>query len=156
MKQNPQTRMNLLFHQPENIRARLPFFFVEELSHAVCQKEWADGILGVESKRKPRELARLLGWQADDPAFADFAYEDIAGWLGAANAPQEIEWLATQVDRWKGEHAKLKAEHKAQADMLRKSQKDLDSHRPYLNSLSSRLARGLYSIEKRARKLLGH
>ncbi len=156
MKQNPQTRMNLIFHQPENIRARLPFFFVDDLSQAQCPREWAEGILGMESKRTPEELARLLGWQADDPAFAELAYGDVAGWLGAANPHQQVEWLTAQVERWKGEHAELREEHKTQSDLLRKAVKDLDSQRPYLDSLSSRIARGLYSIEKRARRFLGH
>jgi hypothetical protein len=154
MKRNPQMLMNLVFHQPENVRERLPFFFVDDLSQAQCHGEWAAGILGMESKRTPRILARLLGWQADDPAFAGLAYGDVAGWLGAANPHRQVEWLGSQVERWKGEHAKMKAEHKVRGDLLRKAEKHLQSQRPFLESLSSRLARRLYSIEKRVRRFL--
>lgn len=156
MKKYPETRKNIAFFEPEFMHARFPFLFPEEISKATCPREWAGALLGVDCKRSPEELARLLGWRADDSAFVDSAYEDIAGWLGGVNPDEKIEWLTSQVERWKGEHATLKTEHKALGDQLRKAQKDLDRERPFLASLSSRIARGLYSIEKRVRRLKGH
>jgi hypothetical protein len=155
MKRNPQIRMNLVFHRPENVRERLPFFFVDSLSDAICPREWAEGILGMESKRPPRILARLLGWRSDDPAFAECAYEGIADWLGAANPDPQNEWLTSKLAKLKGAHATLKAEIKVQSELVRKARKEIDGQRSFLESNSIRLARRFYSIEKRVRSLLG-
>jgi hypothetical protein len=155
MLKHPELKQNLVFNERENICQRLPFLFADTLEQALCPREWAAVMLGTDSKRTPEELARLLGWQADDPALPAIAYEDAARWLGASNPNTRANWLSSEVAKWKSQHASLKAEHKAQGDLLRKARKDLEGRQPYLDSFSSKLGRGLYSIEKRLKPWFG-
>jgi hypothetical protein len=98
-QKHPHAQQNFVYFEEASIRSRLPFLFVNDLEKAACPREWAGKLLGVESKRTPVDLARLLGWQwaADDPAFQGLVYEDVATWLGAANPNLDKRWLEQKI-----------------------------------------------------------
>ncbi len=150
MVKYPQIEKNLHWNEALSIRDRLPFLMPGKLEDAVCPKDWAEELLGAHCKRTPQEMARLLGWQwdANDPAFASIAYEDVASWLGVVNADPEKEKLTRQ-------HQTLKEEHQTQGKALRAAEKKLKQQQPYLDSISSRIGRSFHSIEKRVRRWLG-
>lgn len=150
MVKYPEVERNLAFHEPQSIRSRLPFLLPDSPEQATCPKEWADSILGTSFKRSPQEMARLLGWQweAGDPAFEGLKYEDVAPWLGAANADPAAR-------KWETKNTTLKQEFKEQGKALKDAEKQLQRQQPFLDSISAKIGRALYSFEKRLRRRSG-
>jgi hypothetical protein len=153
----PRLKQNLVFHEPENIRSRLPFLFVDHLSQAQCPLAWAEELLGVSSKRTPQEMARLMGWKwsPEEPAFAGIPYEEVASWLGAVSPDHEILSRDQQIVKLKEQNDGLKGELKEVQAELRKTTKQQQRQDAFVRSLSGRMARGFYSVEKRVRSLFG-
>jgi hypothetical protein len=151
----PELRKNLVFHERDNIRARMPFLFPARPEEAVCPRDWAEDVLGVASMREPAELARLLGWRwaGNEPAFADTDYERAAALLGAANPSQEVESLREGLAKLRAERDALKQEAKQTAKLLKSLEKQRKADESFRKSMAGRIARPLFSIEKRVRRL---
>lgn len=149
-QKRPELVQNLVFHQTDFIRNRLPFLFPADITAAVCPHEWAADLLGDRCKRPPHEIARLLGWKwdAQDPAFEGIEFQEAAHWLGASNPNVEAASLQTKLDE-------LKASGKEQRKALQQAEKALQSLSPFAGSLSGKFGRRLYSIEKRVRGWFG-
>ena len=67
----------------------------------------------------------------------------------AAAGPERVRILHGAVENW------AKQDLKAAQTKVKTCEKALQKQDPFVNSLSGRLGRGLYSIEKRVRRLFG-
>jgi hypothetical protein len=152
-KNYPQTRKNLAFHEPDFIRQRLPFLFVERPEQAICPKEWAAELLGASCAREPETLARLLGWRADDPALEGEVYEKVAASFGAVSPDKEIQALNAKVAELREKMRSERAAHQQTTKQFTKLNKVAQRQQVYLDSISSKFAKRLFSIEKRLRGL---
>lgn len=152
---NPGMRKNRVFHEPENVKARFPFLFVDDLEKATCPREWAEELLGVACQRSPGELARLLGWrwQPDDPAFEGVSYAQAAALLGTYSPDPALAPLQAELERLKVERQKLKDSSRAQAGELKSLQKQQKTAQAFTQSWAAKLSRPIYSVEKRIRRL---
>lgn len=142
--QYPELLKNVVAGLPENLQKRFPFLFPDEPHEAECPADWAGEMLGANCKRPLPELARLLGWSwtANDPAFQGVAYESVAAWLGASNpTPEDAAWQKRL--------QAAKEKNKTVTSVLKKAAKRLDEYERFGKSISGRLGRALYSLEKR-------
>jgi hypothetical protein len=140
----PDLLKNMASGLPENLVQRFPFLFPSAATEATCPREWAGEVLGADSKRPLPELARLLGWKwrADDPAFATKSYEEAAMLLGASNPTEEDT-------KWQKRLDDAKQQAKAASSKLKQATKRLDEGERFSQSISGRIGRVLYSLEKR-------
>jgi hypothetical protein len=147
-QKNPEGLKNIELLHPTHVKQRFPFLFCDDLAKATCPRAWAEECLGVASQRSAQDIARLLGWQVDDPALADVPYETRSCLLGSSNPDSAMGRLLHKVSALKQSAAQAKK-------TLRTQEKKQQKLEAFANSLSGRIGRSLYSIEKRARRLFG-
>jgi hypothetical protein len=154
-QKHPQLIQNLVFHQADFIRERLPFLFTGDLANASRPLEWAANLLGVESKRSPQEMARLLGWRwsPSEPAFADLPYDKVAAWLGAVSPDLEHAAKDEQIAKLKQVQSALKLDLKDARSKVKQSDHEGRKQVAFNTSISGKIGRKLFSTEKRVRSL---
>jgi chromosome segregation ATPase len=76
-------------------------------------------------------------------------YAQAAAMLGASSPDPAVASLEEQLERLRQEHQKLKDESRQQASALKSLQKQHQPAQAYAQSLTARLCRPFYSIEKR-------
>lgn len=147
----PELERNMVYYQEDSVRGRFPFLFPPSVAEAVAPKEWADQILGVDSRRSFEEMARLLGWRWDEgePAFADWAYAEAASRFGAVSDEMPLSLKLKEQDE---KMAAIKAEAKAVAAENKKLRRRLEDRGWMDHSFAGWVAKRIHSLEKRIRR----
>lgn len=152
-KNHPEMEKNIRYHQKDSLLERVPFLFVDAVENACRPMEWAARALGVESMRPPEEVARLLGWRwsADEPAFQDMPYERAALLFGSPGNDPEALQAKAELKKCQSRLEEAKMALKSCRTENRVMTKRLEALESFAGSASGKIAKLIYSLEKRLR-----
>lgn len=136
------------FNQRDNLQAKFPFLFKEPHEAVPCQ-DWASFELGLQYKKDPLEIARLLGWKYDPVKYPEMKVRGgFDYWfpkLGVAPEAREIE---KRLDVQAARVAELEKEMAARTTRLAQVDEELNS----ALAVKSRLDAEIVSLRKECKK----